>query len=158
MKIASINEIKSCLNDMEKEELISGLLRLVKFKNDNKQLLNFILFEEQNPEQYILQIKAEIDLAFDSLNGSQFYLAKKTIRKTIRIANKHIKFCSKDFVEVEVLLYVCQKIKDCPYDVEKFSVLKTIFQGLTKKIEKALSTMHADLQYDYQKQYASILG
>lgn len=158
MKIATINEMKSCLNDMDKEKLVDFILRLVKYKTDNKQLLHYLLFEDDDTENYTLQIKKEIDLAFRTLHETQFYLAKKTIRKAIKIANKYIRICKEDVVEVEVLFYLCIKIKASPFTIEEHAVLNTIYQGLTKRILKTISEMHEDLQYDYKKQFSAILN
>lgn len=157
MKSASIKEIKSCLASLEKDELIAHILRLAKLKNENKELLNFLLLEEDNLDDYIQRIKWEIDEAFEALNLTSYFLAKKTIRKTIKIANKHIKFCGKIEVEADLLIYVCAKIKNSALLIDKSPVLKNLYTALHKRIIMAMSKMHPDLQYDYQKQLAEIL-
>ena len=46
---------------------------------ENKELLSYLLFEAYSEDEYIRQVKEEIDLQFLSLNKSSFYLAKKII-------------------------------------------------------------------------------
>ncbi len=45
MDTASIKQLKDTLSTLGREELIGLLLRMVKFKKENKELLTFLLFE-----------------------------------------------------------------------------------------------------------------
>ena len=77
MEIASLSNIKKELKNLPPEVLQDVITRLAKYKKDNKELLSYLLFEAYNEDEYIRQVKEEIDLEFMSLNRSSFYLAKK---------------------------------------------------------------------------------
>jgi hypothetical protein len=150
MKAASVKEIKTAVEQLTNDELTEYLLRLSRFKKENKELLTYLLFEEQDEVSYVLSVKNEIDLAFESLNKSTFFLAKKTVRKAVRIALKYIKYSSKETTAVEILICVCVKIKESGLDLKRSPTLKNIYLAQLKKINAALEKMHEDLQYDYK--------
>ena len=105
MKAATLNEIKQRLKELEKKELIEICHRLARFKKDNKELLTYLLFEEEDLPNYINQVKEEIDEGFTQVNTSNVYFAKKTIRKILRVANKHIRYAGSKTAEAEILLH-----------------------------------------------------
>ena len=57
MKASSIAQIKKELQFNDKEELIEIVLRLGKYKVENKELLSYLLFESHDEEGYINKIK-----------------------------------------------------------------------------------------------------
>ena len=156
MKAASVKEIKTSLETLSPHELISIGLRLARFKKENKELLTYMLFEEQDEESYISSVKMEIDSAFEQLNIKSVYIAKKNIRKIIRITSRFIKYSGKESTEVTLLIYVCKKIKSSGLDIKKSVALANIYTSLTKKIKNTIEVMHEDLQYDFNKELDSI--
>ncbi|MFO0434866.1 MAG: hypothetical protein ACK5ZT_06435, partial [Sphingobacteriaceae bacterium] len=60
----SISEIKKELKELSKEELLEKCMALAKYKKDNKEFLNFLLFESHDPETYINAVKKEVDKHF----------------------------------------------------------------------------------------------
>ena len=56
MKASSIAQIKKELQFIEKEELIEIVLRLGKYKVENKELLSYLLFDSHDEEGYIVKI------------------------------------------------------------------------------------------------------
>ena len=152
MRAASLKEIKTTLENLPPKELLSLCLKLSKFKKENKELVTYLLFEEQDEESYIANVKSEIDLAFESLNLVSIYIAKKNIRRIIRIANRYIKYSEKESTLVTLLIYVCNKINESGLELNKSQALTNIYASLVKKINIAISSMHEDLQYDYKKE------
>ena len=53
MKPATISEIKKTLFSLEKEEVVEHCLRLIKYKKENKELLNYLLFESSNKTVFL---------------------------------------------------------------------------------------------------------
>ena len=80
MKPAPVSEIKNALQQLDKTGLIAICQRLARFKKENKELLTFLLFEENDLPNYIKNVKEEIDEGFTQVNTSNIYFAKKTIR------------------------------------------------------------------------------
>jgi hypothetical protein len=156
MKSASISEIKKELNSLPEERLQELCLRMAKYKKENKELLNYLLFESHDEESYIESIKKEIDELFTEINRSNLYLVKKSLRKILRFTNKYIKYSGSKQTEIELLVYYLQKIKNSGIPIHKNTLLTNLYQQQLKKIEKALDTLHEDLQYDYRQAIEAI--
>jgi hypothetical protein len=151
MKTATLKEIKTELENTPPEKLLDLCLRLTKFKKENKELLTYLLFEEGNEASYVASVKEMLNELFDTVNKTQLYFAKKTIRKIVRIANRYIKYSDCKTTEPDVLLHVCEKINELNLDLKRNTALHNIYLSQIKKIKKAVSGMHEDEQYDYLK-------
>lgn len=152
MKPASVNEIKQKLKELEKKELIEICQRLARFKKENKELLTYVLFEEEDVANYIKNVNEETDESFSQVNVSNVYFAKKTIRKILRIANKHIRYTGSKTAEAEILLHFLTNFKGLNISWRKSTALSNLYAAQIKKIEAAVNTMHEDLQYDYRRE------
>lgn len=152
MKAATVHEIKRALMGNTAKELAEICLRLAKFKKENKELLTYLLFEANDEELYIREVQREISSEIDQIDpGQNLYFAKKSIRKILRIANKHIRYTGSKQAEVAILLHFCQSLKQSGIPFMKSTALNNLYQQQSKKIEKALNTLHEDLQYDYRR-------
>ena len=149
MKTASLKELKEELEHYSQEELIILCLRLTKFKKENKEFLNYLLFGANNEVQYIDNIKIEVDDLFNQVNISSFYFIKKSIRKILRTLKKYIKYSQKSETEIELLIYFCQKMNELKPNIHTNNVLKNIYYRQIENIKKTISKLHEDLQYDY---------
>jgi predicted CopG family antitoxin len=156
MEIASLSNIKKELKNLPPEVLQDVIKRLAKYKKDNKELLSYLLFEAYNEDEYIRQVKEEIDLEFMRLNRSSFYLAKKTIRKVLKTTKKHIRFSGKKETEIELLLYFCKKLKDSRLNYKRSRVVFNMYLTQVKRIQKVISMLHEDLQYDYREELEAL--
>ncbi len=156
MEIASISHIKKELNNLPAEEIQAIVLRLAKYKKENKELLSYLLFDAWNETEYIRQVKEEIDLEFKSLNHSSFYLAKKTIRKVLRTTKKYIRFSGKKETEIELLLYFCKKLKQSKLNYKSSRVVFNLYLTQVKRIQKVISMLHEDLQYDFREELEAL--
>ena len=152
MKAASISDIKQELNNIEPAKLLELCLRLAKYKKDNKELLNYLLFEAHDEQAYISNVKKEIEEAFKEINQSNLYFAKKSLRKILRTTAKHIRYTASKQAEVELLLHFCEILQHSGIPVKKSAVLNNLYQFQLKKIAKLIATLHEDLQYDYLKE------
>lgn len=133
-------------------ELSALCLRLAKYKNDNKELLTYLLFEAHNEQGYIEAVKEEIDKGFGEMAGDKLYHAKKRLRKILRITNKHIRYTGSKQAEAELLIYFCTKMKLAGL-LSSYSIqLTNLYEQQLKKISKVIAGLHEDLQYDYERQ------
>lgn len=151
MKAASISEIKNELGNLPSTRLAELCLQLAKYKKDNKELLTYLLFEENDMNAYIANVKEQIDEQFTEVNTAHLYFAKKTLRKILRITGKHIRYTSSKQAEAELLIYFCQKLKDSGIRYETSTVLLNLYNAQLKKINAAIAGFHEDEQYDYLK-------
>ncbi len=150
MEIASLQEIKSELKACSPEQLVNLCLRMAKFKKENKELLGYLLFSAEKETEFIKNAKLQMDTEFTSLNLSQMYLAKKTLRKALRSVNKFIRFSNSVNVEAALLLHFCFKLKSSGLPMIENSVVGNIYAQNYKKMNAAINKMHEDLQYDFR--------
>lgn len=156
MKAATINELKQELLNETPAKLAELCIRLARFKKENKELLTYLLFEAHDTNGYIASVKKEMDIQFETINKSNVYFVKKTLRKILRITNKFIRYSGSEIVETELLMYFCELVKTLDISINSNPVIFNIYQNQLKKINKAIGSMHEDLQYDYLKQLKSI--
>jgi hypothetical protein len=152
MKAASVNEIKKELEKRNHSQLLSYCLRMAKFKKESKELLSFLLFDADDIPGYIENIKSEMNELFIEINTSNIYYAKKSIRKILRLVNKYIRFIASSQAEAELLIHFCNSIRNFSIPVHKSNQLSNLFKNQINKIDKTLSSLHPDLQYDLKKQ------
>ncbi|MCG6187550.1 hypothetical protein [Maribellus maritimus] len=151
METASLSEIKKELKVLSPQQLQEILLRLAKYKKENKELLSYLLFEAFNQQAYIENVKGEIDEQFKNLNQSSFYLAKKTLRKVLRTTKKYIRFSGSKEVEIELLIYFCLKIRKSGLRINSSRVVMNMYINQVKRIRKVLSMLHEDIRLDYEE-------
>ena len=60
MKAASVNDLKEELKSLPPARLVDVCVRLIKYKKENKELLNYLLFEAHDEQGYVEQVKKEI--------------------------------------------------------------------------------------------------
>ena len=157
MKAASVHEIKIELQSLKTAELMNLCLRLAKFKNENKELLTYLLYEAHDERAFINTAKIEMEDFFENMNVSGVYLAKKTLRKILRIIGKYIRFSSSAAVEIELLIHFCDLFIKSGLPIQTNQVLLNMYQSQTRKIKKAIEGLHEDLQYDYHRMLSAVM-
>ena len=152
MKTASIKEIKTELEHLSPKELLDITLKLTRFKKENKELLTYLLFEATDEQEYINNIKQMLHVLFTEVNVNNLYFARKNIRKILRMANRYNRYSDVATTEIEILIYICEEIKQLDIDLSKSTALFKLYSGIVKKISKSIDGLHEDLQYDYNRQ------
>jgi len=149
MKTATVRELKNELQYRSQVELVELCLRLSKFKKENKELLTYLLFEQSDEDAFILGVKREIVSDFELINRNSYFYIKKSVRKILRNTKKYIRYSKKKETEVELLLAFCKELKGFKPNYKNNVSLVNIFDRQILSIEKAIDTLHEDLQYDY---------
>lgn len=152
MQSASLSAIKNELQHIPQEALVELCIRMAKYKKENKELLNYLLFENTNEQEYVNAIKKEMQEEFAEMNVSNMFFAKKSIRRILRTANKYIKYSGQAETEIQVLIHFCKQVKALKIDYTKSAAMVNVYNSQLKKINKAMQTLHEDLQYDYVKE------
>ena len=152
MKAASLSEIKKELETLPPKQVFEFCMRLAKHKKENKELLTYLLYEAHDESAYIKSIKEDADVLFTDVNKNHIYLAKKTLRKILRVLNKYSRYSGSKQTETELLIYFCRKLKETGLVIEKSQILTNMYNRQIIKIKLAISKMHEDLQYDYLKE------
>ena len=156
METASLTEIKKELKVLSPQQLQDIIVRLTKYKKDNKELVHYLLFEAFNQKEFVRTIKEEIDEQFRQMKHTTPYMAKKTLRKTLRTTKKYIKFAGTREVELELLIYFCLKIKSYGLRLNAHRTIMNLYLTQVKRIEKVHSMLHEDLQFDFEEDISKL--
>lgn len=152
MKQISLNDIKQEFQHLTTKEITEVCIRLARYKKENKELVAYLLFNAHDVDGYVAGIKQSMDELFNDVNTSNVYFAKKTLRKILRIANRHIKFTANKQAEAEIRIHFCVMMKALNMRIHKNKTLFNMYTQQIKKIKIALSALHADVQYDFTRQ------
>ena len=151
MKSANLREIKKELQELPPQQVMELCLRLCRFKKDNKELLTYLLFEAHDESTYVESVKQEIDERFEQVNRKSPYYVRKSFRSILSITRKYIRYSGNKETEVEVLLHFCSRLKEFRPDIRQNKRQLNIFLKLSEQIEKKISMLHEDLQYDFYR-------
>ncbi len=150
MKAAGISEIKKELEHLQQKDLLELCISLAKYKKDNKEYLGFLLFDAHDKQQFIKEVKEEIDAHFEALKQqSNLYYVKKSLRKVLRILSKYSKYADNKALSAEMYIYFCLKLKRSGIPYHKSQLLVNLMEQQVKKINTLINTLHPDLQNDF---------
>ena len=152
MNTPKLVDIKKALKHCSREELIELNIRLAKHKVENKELLHYVLFDAQNETQFVEQIKNFINDEFAEINTKNYYWMRKSIRKVLKDIKKYIRFSKNKDTEIELLLHFLAQMLQLQPDVMKDKRLRNLYERNLLMVDKKISGVHEDLQYDYQLQ------
>jgi hypothetical protein len=152
METSSLAQLKKELQTLPHPQLVDLLVRLGKYKKENKELLHYLLFEAHDEQAYIDQIKTEVEQQFKEVNRTAVYFGKKTIRKILRGINKQIKYSGKPETTIELLIHFLEQFKKLPDSFYQSTVLVNLYAAQVKRIQKEIAKLHEDIQYDYTKE------
>ncbi|MGY5352938.1 hypothetical protein ACXGQW_10335 [Wenyingzhuangia sp. IMCC45533] len=151
MKPANVSLLKKELAELDRSNLVEIIIRLSKFKKENKELLSYLIFESEDEENYISDIKLEIDHLFHHMNKSSFFYMKKTIRKILKLIKTYSRYSHVKETEIDLLLYFCTQLKGIKPNIFKNQIISNIYFREVNNIETKIKKLHPDLQFDYNK-------
>jgi hypothetical protein len=150
MQTSSISQIKKELQTLPQERLLELCLAMAKYKKENKEVFDYMLFRAHDEDSYIEMVKEEVAVLFEEINLNSWFFVKKSLRKILRLVNKYSKYSSQKTTTIELLLFFCQQLKASKIDYKSNVTIFNIYLNQIKKIEKEVSKLHEDLQYDYE--------
>tara|TARA_R110002096_G_scaffold431947_1_gene647884 strand:- start:114 stop:587 length:474 start_codon:yes stop_codon:yes gene_type:complete len=156
MKTATVTELKKELKTRSQTDLVELCLKLSKFKKENKELLTYLLYEADNEQLYIVNVKQEIDLQFLEINRKSTYIIQKNVRKIQRNVKKYIRYSKQKETEIQLLMHFSHLLYDLIPTVNS-SVLVNLFNRQIEIISKKIGALHEDLQFDYERELEDLL-
>ena len=156
MASLSVHELKQELAGHKPAELVNIILRLARFKKENKELLSYLLFHAQDEEGFIRLVKQEIETLFTTVDHARLYFAKKSLRKILRVINKNSRYSGNKQTDTELRLFFCRQLKESGIPYEKNTALNNLYTGQLKKIRISMATLHEDLQHDFRKELTEL--
>lgn len=139
------------------QQLTETCLRLAKYKKDNKELLHYLLFDAADPLHYAEQVKAFLEDEFRAL-PRPYYQSSKTLRKILRLMNRHAKYTASRQVELEMLLWFCINFLKYADTSSSHKPLQALFIRQLDKIKGLLPKLHEDLQFDYTREFDALMA
>lgn len=152
-----LQDIKKEMQHLPKEQVAELLLRLTRFKKDNKDLLAYLLFEAHDEAAFIEKVKAEIGFAFSQLPANS-YNAAKAMRKILRLIGKYLKFIASKEAEIELLINFCDNYLHYADRRTSYKPLRLILTRQLDKIKATISKLHEDLQFDYTNDFNRLVN
>ncbi|MEO1618231.1 MAG: hypothetical protein AAFV88_20420 [Planctomycetota bacterium] len=151
-KAATISQLKKELAELDREELINVCVRMAKFKVECKELLTYLLMKANDEVGYAAALCEELD----ALLITPGRIHKKTLRKVIRWMDKSLRFSGDKETELQVRIHFCRRIKEKRITFGGCRVSSNLYNSQLKKIDKAIAKVHADLQFDFTQQLATL--
>jgi len=158
LKVSSISELKKELHELPQKQLVELCLSLAKYKKDNKEFLDYLLFQAHDKQSFISAVKSEIDEHFEELKSqSNLYYVKKSLRKLLRIITKYCKYVGDKAAAADLHIYFCVKLKQSGIPFHKSQLLINMYEQQLKKINTLVASLHEDLQQDYLNEIEKII-
>jgi len=156
MKPEKLSDIKKELLSKSVLELTDICLRIAKYKKENKELLNYLLFDADDPLAFGEKIKTELEEDFKLLQ-KHYYYSTKSLRKILRLMNRYTKYTGNKQVEIELSLWFCNNFLQHADLRTSHKPLQGLLIRQLEKISKILPKLHEDLQFDYQSEFEDLL-
>ena len=157
MNNPKLAELKKELQYREVNELKELCLKLAKYKTENKELLNYLLFYKDRKDDYVFEVKTLLATDFENLYPSIYYVTKQ-LRKLIRVMNKHIKYIGEKDKEVEITLSFCELFMETDLVKSTHKALISLLFRQLKRVNKLLPKLEEDLQFDFQQQFDVLIA
>lgn len=151
----TMGNLKQELQAQERKELIDLCLHLARFRNENKELITYMLFHAQDPLGYAEEYKRMIEEPFDKYLMNPYFLAKG-IRKSFRLISRYAKVSKSKEGECELYLHLADLFME---RIQGKLVHKTLIMLLERALKKAhqlILKMHEDFQMDYIPVYNTL--
>jgi hypothetical protein len=156
MKPEKLSDLKKVLLVLNVPELTDICLRLAKYKKENKELLAYLLFDANEPMKYAEAVKSFLIADFEAMQKHYFYTTK-SLRKIIRLINRYAKYTGSKQVETELTIWFCSNYLIYTDLRTSHKPLQGLLIRQLEKITKLLPKLHEDLQFDYQKEFESLI-
>jgi hypothetical protein len=150
-----VQDIKKEIQHLSQQQVADLLLRLVRYKKENKELAAYLLFDADNEQAFIEKVKGEVGFMFSAL-PSQSYLAAKYMRKILRLITKYNKFIGSKQAEIELLINFCYNYLQYTDKRLSYKPLRLILTRQLEKIRGLIVKLHEDLQFDYTQDYNTL--
>lgn len=152
MKAATLHQIKKELETIAPQKLMALTLRLIKFKTENKELISYLLFDESEQAGYISDIKYEVTELLINIKSLSPYLAKRALRKALKVITKYSKYMGSKDAEAELLIHFCNHVYNQGISRQTHKTVLNIYLNTLIKVQKLIPFVHHELQNDFQQE------
>ncbi|HQQ94170.1 MAG TPA: hypothetical protein PLQ93_06420 [Bacteroidia bacterium] len=138
------------MKHLHASDLIELCIKLARYKKENKDYLDYLLFSASDRDRYLNDIKSDMELQFGSIDPAQnLYYIKKSLRKIQRSLNRFSKYFNDKAFTVELHLHYCKCLKNSNIPFRKSQQLVQLYERELIRILSLVSSLHEDLRADY---------
>jgi len=152
MKAATLNQIKKELEAIAPQKLMALTLRMIKYKAENKELISYLLFDEDDQAGYISDIKFEITELLISIKSMPPYLVKRTLRKALKLITKYSRYMGSKDAEAELLIHFCKIVFNEGISRYTYKAVLNMYLNTLVKVQKLLPFVHPELKNDFENE------
>lgn len=145
-------QLKKELQERSPAEVLEIAVKLARFKKENKEHLQYLLFGSEDERQYVEESKEKLNEVFASINRMSAYTTKKGLQKVVRHLNKYIKNSRSKQTELELRVHFCGLMQEAKVDLRSSKVISNLYYREVEKIRLAYEKLHEDLRMDYEKE------
>lgn len=145
----SLVNLKKSLKQLPPEELMELVLRLTKYKKENKELLTFLVSYESDAQALCVDFKEELSEAFADMNAHGYYAAK-TMRKQLKLVTQFRRFTKSNEYTIDLQAHYLRTVIQYLSPTQRNRSVQSILYRVLLRIEKDISKLHEDLRYDYE--------
>lgn len=154
----SIHDIKKELQQLPDKRLIEIVSTLARYKKDNKEYLNYLLYYADSNDAYINAIIEEVDTQFAAIDvKANLYFVKKSLRKILRIITRYSRYIDDKQVTTRLLIYFCRNLKESGIPFENSKMIMNMYQQQLKKINTMIDGLHEDLRHDFKRDIETLI-
>jgi hypothetical protein len=143
-----LGNLKQELQEQDRKNLMELCLQLARFRQENKELITFLLFHSHQPLTYADEYKIMIEEPFDKFLMNPYYLAKG-IRKSFRLIGRYAKITKSKEGECELYLHLARLFEERIQGRLVHKALIILLERALKKAFNLIVKMHEDYQMDY---------
>lgn len=156
MKAAKLIVLKSAVFSLSTKETQELILKLARFKVENKEYLTYLLFESYNEEEFVAKTKDWLNDKFNEINFNYYYTARKSIRKILKELKKLIRFSKINTTEIELLLNFCLLLKTKTNKLFYQSFISNMYSTQLKIARRKWLGLHPDFQIDFESLFEQL--
>ncbi|TAH00604.1 MAG: hypothetical protein EAZ15_08740 [Sphingobacteriales bacterium] len=148
---------KKEITKLDAKTLADICIRLAKYKTENKEFLNYLLFHSYDNQPYIDELKLEIANCFLHVNQND-YLYSKVLKGLLASLNKHLKFIGDKNREAEIVAEFCNTFMAHVTVRSYYAGLIQVLYRQFVRLQKVVGKLDEDLQFDYKDDIYTILA
>lgn len=156
MKAATLHQIKKELETSSPQRVLALLMRIIKSKTENKELVSYLLFDEDNLSGYIADLKEDVTELLNDIKYLAPYQAKRSLRKALKFITKYAKYTGVKETEAELLMHFCKIMQTQGLASGSNKIANNIYAKQIEKIEKLVPALHEELRFDFKEELVNL--
>lgn len=145
-----LSDLKKELSLRDKAELVQLCVRFARLKQENKELLAYLLFDADDPVFYAQKLKPEIEAIWEQPFYNPWAM-NKSLRKALRIIARYRRFTASARGENDLLLHLFLGMHAHWRPEFRQKIFGKMLYRQISKIKKNIAKMESDYQSDYEE-------